>query len=117
MSQWDDYRSKKKIRIDLASIGLPGFWIVIKDPGAYTLPELDALADLTPQSGPRELRKALPHVILDWNITHPDRPEEILPLPSKDVKSLDVLPIDVYNEIGNKVNEAVGGGVPEGKGT
>lgn len=115
---WQEYRDKKKIRVELESIGLPGFYLIIKDPGAYTLPELEALGELSPQSGPKEFRRALPHVILDWNLTHPDT-DKLLPLPSKDVKSLDVLPMDIFNEIGRAITKALGveGAVPEKKGT
>lgn len=114
MSKWDEYREKRKIRIDLGEIGLDGFWVVIKDPASYTLPELKTYSGITPDAGPEELRKVLAHIIIDWNLTNPNNDKE-LPLPSKDPKSLDVLPVEIFNKVGEAITQALS--VPERKGT
>lgn len=119
VSPWDKYRASIRERVTLDGIGLPGFWIDIKKPGAYTKAEIQLIAEMSPESeGLEGMDSAFAMIILGWNLTHPETGVS-LPLPSKDAKVMDVLPIDIFNAVGRKITELMKASdlVPEKNGT
>ncbi len=111
---WEEYRKSRKFRVELAEIpGLEGFWVDLRKSGTLTPAEMEIVAKVNTGSefDKDAFKKAFAVLILDWNLTHPDTGKP-LPPPNKDSKSLDVIPMDIFNLLSTKIIEDMGVSVP-----
>lgn len=110
---WEEYRRSQRFRVDLSEIpGLSGFWIDLRKSGTLTPAEMEIVTRVNPGSDfdKEAFKKAFAVLILDWNLTHPETGKP-LAIPQKDSKSLDVIPMDIFNLLSTKIIEDMGANV------
>ena len=127
ISPWDGYRSGRKesyFEISLESFGLPEFKVKLRKPGTYTPAELHSLLDRGTkqlEQLPTEERENIPlvlvitgycYLITEWSLTRPDNPEQVLPIPFEDLRSLSHVPAEIQWFLWEKIEQATEEMVP-----
>lgn len=98
---WKEYQEQITEPHDFGEFGCPDFKVDLRRVDSFPYGEMKAYTSQASQlaaGGESDLTAAakindevLVKCIARWNIPHPDT-DEVLPLPSKDISSLDVLP-------------------------
>jgi hypothetical protein len=90
---------KPKIsRFTFEKIGYPDLWVDLRLSGSFTYGETKAIqakfaSSNTGEVNPEIMEEVMSMEIVGWNLTHPET-DKPLPVPSKDAKSIDALPLE-----------------------
>ena len=111
---WQNYLQNKKYRVNLAEHipGLDGLWIDMREFKSLTLAETSLLTAKPENEGDTSnVRNSLAKLVLDWNLTDMHTGEQ-LAIPSKDIASLDKVPVEVLTVLMTKAGEKEGVSLP-----
>lgn len=116
---WANYLKNKKYRINLAEFvpGLDSMWVEMREFKSLTLAEANALT-VKPENemDTSNLKASIAKLVVAWNLTDMDSGEDLV-LPSKDIKVLDKIPVEILTVLMTKAGEKEGAILPNEKKT